>query len=115
MRNSPHEALECRNRARPRLIADRRHLGTVRSVLTRTRQETPMSSTTSAPIRLAQAMTLFGRTLADPSDARFRVDGFTLDGATLGIAIQLTALDEHGQPVPGRKADLSSLDGWTIC
>ena len=74
-----------------------------------------MSSTPNAPIRLAQAMTLFGRTLVDPSDARFRVDGFTLDGATLGVAIQLTALDEHDQPIPGRKANLASLDGWTIC
>ncbi len=74
-----------------------------------------MSSTTSTPIRLAQAMTLFGRTLADPNDARFRVDGFTLHGATLRVAIQLTALDEHGQPVPGRKVTLCSLDGWTIC
>jgi len=74
-----------------------------------------MSSTTSTPIRLAQAMTLFGRTLAHPDDARFRVDGFTLDGATLGVTIQLTALDEHAQPIRGRKADLTSLDGWTIC
>lgn len=74
-----------------------------------------MSNTTGTPIRLAQAMTLFARTLADPDGGRFRVDGFILGGATLAVALQLSELDEDGQPVPGRRADLSSLDGWTTC
>ena len=72
-------------------------------------------STTGTPIRLAQAMTLFARTLADADGGRFRVDGFTLDGATLAAALQLSALDEHGQPIPGGKVNLFCLDGWTVC
>jgi hypothetical protein len=74
-----------------------------------------MSNTTGTPIRLAQAMSLFGRTLADPDGGRFRVDGFILGGAALAATLQLAALDEHGQPIPGRRVDLSSLDGWTTC
>ena len=72
-------------------------------------------STTGTPIRLADAMPLFGRTLANADAEKFQVQGFTLDGAHVSVAIQLAALDRDGTPIPRRNVDLSSLDGWTIC